>query len=514
MTKSNQQDTDINATTPEGEEGVLQGDQQSETKNEEQNNNPNIQQLNYTSESKFIQALWNAGISRDIINDLEPEFGGEDPDEFVRGMKFIAKCVIFNAHPKRIKEPPIAKPWVDIWQGMISQVDNNNKTPMDAFCEVMNSYSDLPDAQLAITNSVGSMYDKYSHAQKNTTMSGDLDYEVPKLEDLIARYEIYTATDALLPREPRLPIIDPWSGPQEILTLVSDPGKGKTQFMLWTAARATNGLDVLGHATKKVNCLYIDEEMSKNIILDRLEAIYKGDPQINPKDVSIDFISNKGFDLVNPKSLGDLELLIVLGQYDVIVLDALIAFVPEDENGSVEMKKLTSGLRQIMAHTGCSFWILHHNNRNGRYRGSSVIESDSDFMLSMESRALSKTKNELTFKATKHRHSAYFEFSAEVNFENGEYTINRVGADTQQPTYSNKAEQIILEALKHGPRMRSELIKPIDGLTTHKMRDTLYDMVNRRIIYRTNPNAKGRGAEAIFALNSDPFASADCSLGI
>jgi hypothetical protein len=164
--------------------------------------------------------------------------------------------------------------------------------------------------------------------------------------------------------------------------LVGDGGVGKSFITMALALAVAGGdPDFLGLPIKRHGrVLYVDEENSADLVLQRLNALGMTEKHRQ----NMDYLWYAGVDLLNePEKL--LEEALDL-EPELVILDSLSRVaVGADENSNTEMTRLIrGGVIPISRETGASVVVVHHTNADGtRSRGATSIRNAVDQMISV-----------------------------------------------------------------------------------------------------------------------------------
>ncbi len=307
--------------------------------------------------------------------------------------------------------------------------------------------------------------------------------------------KILDSSDAYKDIKPINWIIEDLIASETINMLVGDGGTKKTFISLWMAVCISNGLDFLGFKSKKSKVLYIDEEMGESFFLQRIRACEEGaqTQAKNPMLISSCF----GFNLTRNADIQELEDLISENGVDLVILDAFSSMMGDsDENLSKDTSPFFLNLRQICKNEKCAFLIIHHTNKTNSYRGSTDIKSKVDLLLQINSKSSS---NIIEFESEKVRNGKPLTFKGLCNWVDDKFWITRVYKDN--PAILSEEENYILEYLReNGETTRSLLINSSDVFCLNQLNSSIYSLMKKDLIYRTNNQEKGRGKEAKYDL--------------
>ncbi len=88
--------------------------------------------------------------------------------------------------------------------------------------------------------------------------------------------------------------------------------------------------------------------------------------------------------LTDPDQLNTFIDLVLPSQPAMIVFDTLAWVMTGDENKQEDMQKLMEACLKIQETTGAAVLLVHHTNKAGTYRGSSVLHGAADAMMEVE----------------------------------------------------------------------------------------------------------------------------------
>ena len=168
--------------------------------------------------------------------------------------------------------------------------------------------------------------------------------------------------------------------------LTAQPGVGKGWFALEIANVLTNdrAFWMDGQERKqtgKQNVLYLDFE----------DTIDEWQRRANCLGIDKDYISvlleesKDGFTIENDDFLKQLEAYISAKSVKLVFIDSCNEATPNiDENNSKDVQRVLSPIRNIAKRTGCTFIIIHHNDKLDKgYRGSTAWAGTSRFIIQL-----------------------------------------------------------------------------------------------------------------------------------
>jgi len=245
--------------------------------------------------------------------------------------------------------------------------------------------------------------------------------------------------------------------------------------------------------------LWLDYESGKNRMLDRLKRVMLG-LNISAQDVPFYFITagDRLFDLRKTDDINLLQVSIINSGARLCVIDALADIMPgADENAVKDIQPLFLALRKIADVTSCAFLLIHHNNKNGGYRGSTAIAGAVDLMMQV-----SRENAVLNFESKKTRDTEPFRFSALLSWGGQEFWMMK-SLTSAAPKKLSAAEKYVVEYMQaHGGHTTTPEVMTdaaANGENSNSIRKAVADLRERSLIERTNPDAPN-GVAAQFRL--------------
>lgn len=228
--------------------------------------------------------------------------------------------------------------------------------------------------------------------------------------------------------------------------IYGEAGSKKTYAVLDAAACIAGGLPWLGLPTRQCGVLVVDEESGPSRMGRRMRAILRGHDLQNPP---LFYTSLNHFDVGAPESGDILHNLIGMTEARLVIVDSWAAASPslETENEASLIQRTFNDLRSTAESHNAALVFVHHANRSGGYRGSSVFKGAVDTMLLIESDPGSRR---LDFSFEKARDTEPFRFAAEAHF--GDETFHLSPAAVEGRTGLGLAQNYVLRHLaEHGP---------------------------------------------------------------
>jgi hypothetical protein len=180
-----------------------------------------------------------------------------------------------------------------------------------------------------------------------------------------------------------------------------------------------------------------------------------------------------------------------------VILDALADLMTGDENSKQDTQPVFNALRRITEKSGAAIIVIHHANKMGGHRGSSVIKDAPDILLQVTSEAESDL---VTFKTEKNRKGKALQFCLRAVWSADSFTVNSAGAPERKKTLNKSQEYVIGYLKEHGASAMINIMNDAEAPSTDATRKAVYSLVRFGLIHRTNPGMNGMGVSAIYAL--------------
>jgi archaellum biogenesis ATPase FlaH len=327
-----------------------------------------------------------------------------------------------------------------------------------------------------------------------------IDPKTKEEEEEQPRYVIRSAAQAYEPLPPVEYTVQDFIPSGNIVLLYGESGSKKTYSMLSMAVCIAMGKPWLGFSTIQRKVLYIDEEMGESWLLRRLRAAIEG--EFGTKDIPMDYVCFPGFKLDTREGADGLLKEIQEHEYKLVVLDSFSEIMTGDENSKEDTIKVFAAARRIVELTGCTIVIVHHPNRQGGYRGSSSIKNQVDIMIKVVSEDDSKF---IDFITEKFRHAKKTKFKAEAHWVGEEQFYLTLSDVPNKPRPRPASQQYVIKYIKrHGASFKDDIAGAADTCSPSAAIHAIYALAKEGIIYRTNPDDKGKGASAKYDLAEEP----------
>lgn len=185
-------------------------------------------------------------------------------------------------------------------------------------------------------------------------------------------------------------LVEDFAVRHEATVLAGDGGVGKSFITMQLALAVASGqATFLDLAIKRHGrVLYVDEENSADLILQRLNALSRdmfGEGTLPPQvRENLEYLWYAGVDLLNePEKLREEALDL---QPELVIIDSLSRVaLGAEENSNPDMTKLMrAGVVPIARDTGAAVILVHHTDKDGRGpRGASAIRNSADQVISV-----------------------------------------------------------------------------------------------------------------------------------
>jgi 5S rRNA maturation endonuclease (ribonuclease M5) len=204
----------------------------------------------------------------------------------------------------------------------------------------------------------------------------------------------------------------------EATLLIADGGAGKSFFALAASLAVTSGVPFIGCSTKKGRVIYVDEEGSPALALQRLQQLSASEEQKK----QLDYLNFVGVDMVRfpEKLIEDAKIV----QPALIVIDshAKVTRMGEENSNNEMGKAWDDGFLKLARESGAAVLVIHHTNAMSGSRGASQIRNSADQVLTME-RQLDGTQKVWASKPRRLTGTLHFEFK---DYGGGCYSLEPV----------------------------------------------------------------------------------------
>jgi RecA-family ATPase len=300
-------------------------------------------------------------------------------------------------------------------------------------------------------------------------------------------YALRSDKDAIQPQPPIDYIINDLISNSSLNVFYGEAGSKKTYSALSMAVAVANGKDWLSFTTKKSPVLFIDEESGEKRFARRLNETMRG-AECEASE-QLFYISLAGFKLDKKEDVKDIESQINQTGAKLVIFDALADIMDGDENSKKDVQPVMTALRKIADNTDSSIILIHHSNKSGGYRGSSVIKASADLMVQITSDIDDPV---ITFKTEKNRDGNYVSWSAEANWDEDIFSLR----PTSFIKNMNRREEYVLTYLQeNGESWTKDIIENAVGCTKNGAKKAIGSLAKNKKIVRTNPEDGNKGAK-------------------
>ncbi|MEX1071487.1 MAG: AAA family ATPase [Anaerolineales bacterium] len=289
--------------------------------------------------------------------------------------------------------------------------------------------------------------------------------------------------------------------------LVGDAGSKKTLLAIDLAVSVAIGTPWLGFPVSRGAALYVDEETGIHRLWGHMHAALNGHDA--PASTPLDFVSLGGYDLRSESDAQALTQRALSFDSRLIVIDALVDVARGgDENSSAGVQPVLFNLRRMADYCQAAVLVIHHNNRQGGFRGSSAIAAGVDLMLGVESAPTDPLVNLFAVKARHHvpppiTARAHFENSLEGKLQKVWFTnSNEKRSPRPKPARSTSAT-VILDFLATRQESTTDQIVAALGITLGTARNVIQQLKIAQLIERDDKfGASEKGKRAVYRLTA------------
>jgi len=312
------------------------------------------------------------------------------------------------------------------------------------------------------------------------------------------RFMLRNAAYALRPLPPIEWVVDQLISVGSLNVFYGEPGSKKTYSMLSLAVCVALGKSWLGFLVNPRRVLIIDEESGERRLALRLGAAIRG--ALGDQTTPLAFVSLAGFKLDDQNDPDELQSLIEDVGAGLVIIDALTDVMDGDENKKQDTQPVLTTLRRISENTGVAIIVIHHSNKTGGYRGSSAIKGALDLMVKIESKDGS---NWINFKSEKNRDGTAKNFTAVATWTEDQFYLTEAETKADVKTLNRSQKYVIGYLKQHGASSLSEISGAADVCSPSAAKQAVYKLVELGMAYRTNPEERGRGVEAVYDLTKE-----------
>ena len=307
-------------------------------------------------------------------------------------------------------------------------------------------------------------------------------------------YSVRTVTDALAPRPPRKYLVENLIHEKCITVLYGDGGTKKTWSSIFLGACVASGQAWGDFATQKTRVLFIDEENGESEMAIRVAMCCRGSLAMPVESVDLRYISLAAFHLDDPHSEAVLTNEILNQQPGLIIFNSLADLMIGDENTKKDTQPVFNALRRIAEKTDAAILLIHHANKTGGFRGTSVIKDAPDILIQAESDPDSPFIN---FKTEKNRNGKPAKWTMFATWSSDSFYLSPAAPKEKA---MGKGEDFVMGYLKeNGASDKDSICGSVVDVSADTARRAIYSLIDEGKIIRTNPS-KDKKIKAIFDL--------------
>lgn len=166
----------------------------------------------------------------------------------------------------------------------------------------------------------------------------------------------------------------------EATLLVADGGAGKSFFALAMSLCVAGGEPFLGCDVQQGRVLYVDEEGSPDLALQRLYQLGATEEQ----KAQLDYLNFEGIDIIRHPDLLIEDALLVKPRLIVIDSHAKVTRVGEENSNNEMGMAWDEGFLPLARRSGAAVLVIHHTTKDGSSRGATQIRNSADQVLTMK----------------------------------------------------------------------------------------------------------------------------------
>jgi hypothetical protein len=212
-----------------------------------------------------------------------------------------------------------------------------------------------------------------------------------------------------------------------------------------------------------------------------------------PQDIPFNFMSLPSFDLSEEAEIAEFKKFAQSVGAGLIIIDALADVLRgHNENTVGSTEPFFNTLRTVAEDLHAAILIIHHNNKSGTIRGSSVFAATVDLLLSIESPPDSDL---IYLHPLKTREAAPQPITAQIHFNGDQFHLTQSNSTPPfaLPESTIKSE-ILAYLAKHGNATTPELMAWLSENQPGAVRNAVYDLVGTKQIRRINVEEKNKAA--------------------
>jgi hypothetical protein len=309
-------------------------------------------------------------------------------------------------------------------------------------------------------------------------------------------FTVHSADEALPPPPPVEFVVEPIIESGTLNCFTGSAGKGKTWMLYDLGICIACGKKWLDFPTRQGRVLIIDRESGQKRIPRRLHRLMRSHGLGAGLPLTWITMDSPPFDPRDAAHLAELERMIVDDHIEVVLMDSLICFIGDaNENDSREMRKVLEPLQALVVKRDIVIIVLHHHNKENKYRGATGIQDAVDCMAELN--ATNKDLSRVDVASTKTRDAPAFEFAFKIHFDlNGDVGLLPLSPKPKTravATYS-RPQQFVIAYLEKSATGTIEAMgtaaQEAGFFRPGTIKNAVWDLKKKGVIRRRNPGER------------------------
>lgn len=278
--------------------------------------------------------------------------------------------------------------------------------------------------------------------------------------------EVFTLKDTTKTIPPKEYLINPMLQTEKGILIAGKGGSNKTNIAIMMGLHIAAGKRLFGWKVKQMPVVYFNYELDENEMLHRVAQARKG------HRISEDapfYWTNEITPISHMEGAAMVGNLVDKLGAGLFIVDPLAdAMGGLSDSRDEDVKKVMGHLKAIRRMTGAASIVLHHFNRKGTWRGSSVMDGSVELLME----AFQQEEGFVTFKTTKRRGKPFMMPNLEIDFKVGEddeayaFTIRRTDKTFEPEGRGTKTkviyDLIIVDVMGELPRNDDGWVSSVD----------------------------------------------------
>ncbi len=315
--------------------------------------------------------------------------------------------------------------------------------------------------------------------------------------------QLFWAKEAMSPPPKLSWIVDGLFARPSFNLLVGDPGSKKTYLAMDLATCVANDKPWLGFAVSHCPVFFVDEETGYIQMWNRFNSVLHAHD--SEWGAPLAYTSIAGYNLRHPADAEELIRRALSIKAGLIIIDALPDLMPSSDGSSTSMQPVLFNLRRMAETCNAAVVVIHHNNREGGYRGSSSISASVDLMLSVSSQS---NDTLIEIRCLKARFQAPEPFCARAHFETtaqGEPRVHLTATDDRPedsqsplepaPAFSGVALAILGFLTAHPNSTRAQMTEGLSAFAEGTIRNVLHQLIVSGQVKKSESSANTKSPE-------------------